>query len=301
MRFTIPVIILTTIAHASLAQDIAIPVYDWRGNELDLTEQRIGANDIAELMGSEDLTQFDPPQFFYKHTETGKLVPAFIAPAELELIGKGDGIVDLPGQATMEFSEAEDMDVSGASGTDMTFSEGEGLDISGPESGEMTFDESEALNTVAPSPNAPPPPPSGASVTLSNGRWTSTLDEKIITGCPAAVGPAVAARAMPNWTKDITFSTPWEPADFDPEFIRYGWDRQAGGAFHSEVFSIADDLAQKSGMDIQVGFTLTPEAPNRVNVEGYVNVQMAAFLAQMAGGSAQCNVRLIGNYQRIAN
>ncbi len=282
MRLTIPVIILTAFSHASLAQDIAIPVYDWRRNKLDLTEQRIGANDIAELMGSEGLTQLDPQQFFYRHPETGKLVPTFIAPAELELIGKGDGSVDVPGQATMEFSEAE------------------GMDVSNPESGKMTFDESEALNTAAPSPNAPPAP-SGASVTLSDGRWKSTLDKKIITGCPPAVGAAVAARAMPNWTKDITFRTPWEPADFDPEFIRYGWDRQSGGAFHSEVFSIADDLAQKSGMDIQVWFTLTPASPDRVNVEGYVNVQMAAFLAQMAGGSARCNVRLIGKYQRVSN
>ena len=137
------------------------------------------------------------------------------------------------------------------------------------------------------------------TITLRDGRWFSQVDDIQVVGCPPGIAEAASAHALTRFDRNVTFSTPWHPSDFEAGLAQFSWRAVGANGYFSEIFDLGD-AAAGSGMDLSVTAALNPVSPDSIDVWTRVQLHLSPMLAQIAGGSKSCTAIARGKY-KLAN
>ena len=132
----------------------------------------------------------------------------------------------------------------------------------------------------------------GGDIQPRNGRWTVTLGETSLEGCPAMIAEQIrgAGLARRSGTRQMTFADPFHPGPLMADVpMQVGWSRTGPGTWQATL--IGQSMGPTGQVD--VGLELTVVSETELYEVNHFSIQLPAPLmaALGGGGSGACTSR----------
>ena len=279
--------LLSALAWTASAQEL--PLYVDHGGELSFTGTMLNDAELNDMFGGRGIVDiFGTPEIIVKDAQTGAPSPVYTSPEEYEMVFGADGVVQ-DRHDDLSFAEGEGSDLR----DDLEFAEDEGSDTRE----DLTFTADEALQPATDF-DGPRDFFSGGSAPIQpeNGLWSVQSNATEITGCPPGVGEMAATQVAHSGATDITFGpSGWTPADLNPDYARFAWDKSGPNGFYARPYTLE---AEGSGMALSISIALAAKSETRIDVWARVLMTLTPMLAQMAGGAEVCSAIVTGTYTK---
>jgi hypothetical protein len=141
----------------------------------------------------------------------------------------------------------------------------------------------------------------GGAFQLQDGHWTSMMTDRQIVGCPQGLDQMASRFGENPLNKSITFSTPYKPTDFSPEFGNFDWHKVGERGYASVIYQISAAKAESQGMKATVRYAMNAVSETKVNTWAQVKVELPAALAALAGMGTQCTATVRGIFERTGD
>ena len=141
----------------------------------------------------------------------------------------------------------------------------------------------------------------GGAFQLKDGHWTSKMTDRKIVGCPPGMDQMASRFSENPLNKSITFSKPYLPTDFSPEFGNFDWQRVGGRGHASVIYQISAAKAENQGVKATVRYAMNAVSETKVNTWAQVKVELPAALAALAGMGTECTATVRGAFERTGD
>ncbi len=127
----------------------------------------------------------------------------------------------------------------------------------------------------------------------TDGTWTPHITSHDIKGCPSMLNALIKKQSMPNKSKKITFEKPFTPASLFPDSTEVQWKNIAPNQWEAVM------IKAEGTMNLSIKWKLDVRTPKEIDIDSKISLKIPSELAQMFGGSADCNVHTLGTFNLL--
>lgn len=126
-----------------------------------------------------------------------------------------------------------------------------------------------------------------------NGTWKASITSNDVKGCPSMMKSMLSKQSLPTKSKAMTFNTPFHPASLFDESKDLKWENIGINKWRAVM------IQAQGTLNMSITWNLAINADNRMAVHSLINIDFPAQMAAMLGGSGQCTVNTLGNFNLI--
>lgn len=132
-----------------------------------------------------------------------------------------------------------------------------------------------------------------------NGIWQTTLSSDKIKGCPTPIVAQFSSRMNEHTTEDVIFSRPFHPNDLKDGYKQLKWQKKSANDWAADALDMGPSRrAGAPNMSFKVSTNLQVVSEVKINVQAYIDVQVAKELAFALGGSTHCSMSFKGVFEK---
>lgn len=126
-----------------------------------------------------------------------------------------------------------------------------------------------------------------------NGTWKASISSNDINGCPSMMKSMLSKQSLPTKSKAMTFDKPFHPASLFDEAKDLKWENIGINKWKAVM------IQAQGTLNMSITWNLAINAENKMAVHSVISIDFPAEMLAMLGGSGQCSVNTLGNFNLI--
>ncbi|SFV66291.1 hypothetical protein MNB_SV-13-1103 [hydrothermal vent metagenome] len=127
----------------------------------------------------------------------------------------------------------------------------------------------------------------------TDGRWKASVKSNDTKGCPIMMKSMLSKESLPSKSKAMVFNTPFDPSTLFDKSKDLKWESVGINKWKAVM------IQAKGAVNMSITWKLAINAKNKMAVHSLIKIDLPKELTAMLGGSGQCTVNTLGDFNLI--